>query len=88
MNNIQLVHHEKPDLRAPIMVEGLPGVGNVGKLAAEHLILKLKAKKFISIYSKHIPPQVLIGRDGVVRLVSNDLYYHRTGSGPDIIILS
>ncbi|MFO7618353.1 MAG: proteasome assembly chaperone family protein [Thermoplasmata archaeon] len=88
MNNLLVVYHEEPKLRGPILVEGLPGVGNVGKLAAEHLITKLKAKKFISIYSKHFPPQVLIGNNGVVRLVSNDLYYHRTESGPDIIILS
>ncbi len=88
MNDMIVVHHEQPELRSPILVEGLPGVGNVGKLAAEHLISKLGAKKFASIYSKHFPPQVLIGNDGVVRLVSNELYYHKTEKGPDIIILS
>jgi len=88
MKEIMLLQHEKPSLKSPVLVEGLPGVGNVGKLAAEHLISQLKAKKFASIYSKHFPPQVLIGDDGVVRLVSNDLYYHKTGSGHDIVILS
>ncbi|MDO9536731.1 MAG: proteasome assembly chaperone family protein [Thermoplasmata archaeon] len=88
MKDILLVHHEEPKLNKPILVEGLPGVGNVGKLAADHLISKLKAKKFISIYSKHFPPQVLIGDDGVIRLVSNDLYYHKSKNGSDIIILS
>jgi uncharacterized protein (TIGR00162 family) len=88
MKEIVIIDHEKPELRSPILVEGLPGVGNVGKLAAEHMISKLAAKKFASIYSKHFPPQVLIGNDGVIRLVSNDLYYHRTGKEHDIIILS
>ncbi|MBA3045450.1 MAG: proteasome assembly chaperone family protein [Candidatus Thermoplasmatota archaeon] len=88
MKELMVIYHEEPKLRTPILVEGLPGVGNVGKLAAEHLIMKLKAKKFASIYSKHFPPQVLIGNDGVIRLVSNDLYYHKTKSGSDIIILS
>lgn len=88
MKDIIVVYHEKPTLNSPVLVEGLPGVGNVGKLAAEHLISQLKAKKFASIYSKHFPPQVLIGDDGVVRLVSNDLYYHKSESGSDIIILS
>jgi len=27
-----------PDLTDPVLIEGLPGVGHVGKLAAEHLI--------------------------------------------------
>jgi len=80
-------YDEEPTLKAPILVEGLPGVGNVGKLAAEYLVNKLEAKKFASIYSKHFPPQVLIGENGVVRLVSNDLYYHKTGGKHDLIVL-
>lgn len=88
MKDIILVHHERPELRSPVLVEGLPGVGNVGKLAAEHLISQLKARKFATLYSKHLPPQVLIGDDGVIRLVSNDLYYHKTGAESDIVILS
>ena len=88
MNDIIIKYYEEPKLKKPVLVEGLPGVGNVGKLAAEHLADKLKAKKFASIFSKHFPPQVLIGEDGVVRLVSNDLYYHKSKKGQDIIILS
>ncbi len=88
MNDIIIKYYEEPKLKNPVLVEGLPGVGNVGKLAAEHLADKLKAKKFASIFSKPFPPQGLIGEDGVVRLVSNDLYYHKSKKGQDIIILS
>jgi len=87
MMEIEIKYYEKPKLDNPILVEGLPGVGNVGKLAAEHLANSLGAKKFASIFSKHLPPQVLIGDDGVVRLVSNDIYYHKSKSSPDLIIL-
>ena len=86
MEEIIVKYYEKPKLNNPTLVEGLPGVGNVGKLAAEHLVSALDAKKFASIYSKHLPPQVLIGDDGVVRLVSNDLYYYKS-KGKDLIIL-
>ena len=58
-----------PKLDKPVLIEGLPGVGNVGKLAAEYLISKLEAKKMSSIYSKHFPPQVLIGETGVISKV-------------------
>lgn len=88
MKEIIIQVHETPKLKDPILIEGLPGVGNVGKLAAEHLKLKLKAKKLASIYSKHFPPQVLIDEGGVVRLVSNDLYYHKRKGKPDIVILA
>ena len=37
---------KKPRLKDPIFIEGLPGIGNVGKLAVEHLIEITKAIKF------------------------------------------
>jgi uncharacterized protein (TIGR00162 family) len=64
-----------PKLRDPILIEGLPGIGNVGKLAVEHLIDSIKASKFAEIYSKDFPPQVFINPDGTVELVKNELYY-------------
>jgi uncharacterized protein (TIGR00162 family) len=77
MENIILQTYEKPKLKSPVFVEGLPGVGNVGKLAAEHLIDEMKAKKFAAIFSKHFPPQVVVNEEGLVKLVSNELYYHK-----------
>jgi len=79
MHDILVTHHERPVLKDPVLIEGLPGVGNVGKLAAEHLVDELKAKKFLTIQSKFLPPQVLVGDTGVLRLVSNDMYYLKGG---------
>ena len=75
MEEIKIVTSSNPKLKDIILIEGLPGVGNVGKLAAEHLIDELKAKKFAEIYSKFFPPQVLVDDDGVVKLVNNELYF-------------
>lgn len=84
-----VVYFEKPKLKSPVLIEGLPGVGNVGKLAAEHLIDEIKAKKFAEIYSNDFPPQVFVNVDGTVKLVKNELYYGRKGkNGKDIIILT
>ncbi len=77
MEEVVIKFIKKPKLRSPVLIEGLPGVGNVGKLAAEHLIDQLKAVKFADIYSKHFPPQVLVNDDGVIRLVNNELYYKK-----------
>ena len=77
MKEIMLDVLETPILHEPILIEGLPGVGNVGKIAAEHLIDELKAKKFAVMHSKFFPPQVLVSDEGVIRMVSNDFYYYK-----------
>jgi len=66
MGFTEIIKTEDIQLNDAILLEGLPGVGNVGKLAATHLIEELKAKKCMEIYSSHFPPQVLIDDDGIV----------------------
>lgn len=87
MEDITIEFLEKPKLTNPIFIEGLPGVGNVGKLAAEHLLGELEAKKFADIYSKHFPPQVVVDDGGIIRLVGNQLHYVKRKEGQDLVIL-
>ncbi|MCQ5375148.1 MAG: proteasome assembly chaperone family protein [Methanomassiliicoccales archaeon] len=85
---IKTIFYEDPKLENPVLVEGLPGVGNVGKLAAEHLLEQIEAIKFAEIYSKYFPPQVLVDDEGLIKLVNNELYYSKgDGKRPDLIIL-
>src|SRR5439155_1299911 len=65
-----------------------PGIGNVGKLAAEHLKDELKAVKFAEIFSKYFPPQVLVQDDGQVKLVNNEMHFVKRGHGKDLILLT
>lgn len=90
MDDVHIRWVEKVQLKDPILVEGLPGVGNVGKLAADYLKEKLGAKPLATIYSKFFPPQVYVSEEGVTRLVSQELSY-RKAAGPkqrDLLILS
>jgi hypothetical protein len=53
------------------------------------MVEQVKATKFADIYSKFFPPQVLLDENGVIRLVSNALYYSKgEGKRPDIIFLT
>jgi len=81
---------KKPKLKNPILIEGLPGIGNVGKLAAEHLIESIKATKFAELYSKDFPPQVFINPDGTVKLVNNEFFYWKAKkkNQRDLVILT
>jgi uncharacterized protein len=90
MDDVLIRFLEHPTLKDPVLVEGLPGVGNVGKLAADYLRDKLKATPFATLYSKFFPPQVFVSEEGIIRLVSNDLSYSRgNGAGQrDIVLLN
>ena len=46
----EIVTKEEVSLNNAILLEGLPGVGNVGKLAAMHLIEELNAKKCTEMF--------------------------------------
>lgn len=70
--------------KRPILIEGLPGFGQVGRVAAEHLIQELKAKKFAELTSPSFPPEVFVDRDGLVHSIKNEFYYDTKNS---IIIL-
>ena len=65
MKNTQINVIEEVTLDNPIFIEALPGIGHVGKLAADHMIDELGATKFAEIYSPHFPPQVFVGKDGI-----------------------
>ncbi|MBW3581928.1 MAG: proteasome assembly chaperone family protein [Euryarchaeota archaeon] len=87
---VDIVTKGKPKLDDPVFIEGLPGVGNVGKLAVEHLNDELTAKPLAEVYCKDFPPQVFIDPDGTVKLVKNDIRYVKKGtkSGRDLILLT
>ena len=57
-----------PELREPVLVEGLPGVGHVGKLAAEHLLEEFESTLVRRVYADEFPPQVDVDDDGVASL--------------------
>ena len=78
---------EKVRLKKPILVEGLPGIGNVGRIAAGYIAGELKMKKFAELYSKHFLPLVVIHENSVAQLLKCEFYYHRSRYG-DLIVLT
>ena len=71
----------------PVLIEGLPGLGLVGKIALRYLIKQLKAKKIAYLYSPHFPYFVLVNKKGNVRLLRGAFYYYKNPNGPNDLIL-
>ncbi|WP_290900254.1 proteasome assembly chaperone family protein [Ferroglobus sp.] len=76
---------EELQLRDPVLVEGLPGIGHVGKLVADHLVKVLDVVKVAEIYSHYFPPQVIVNEDGTIRLPKNEIYAYK--GERDLLIL-
>jgi uncharacterized protein (TIGR00162 family) len=63
-----------------ILIEGLPGIGQVGKVVVDYILHELGGEKVVEIHSSFFPPQVMIGNDGVCRLVNNEIWRYRSDS--------
>lgn len=85
----KIVETEKPKLKDPVFIAGLPGVGNVGRIAAGYLAEQLKAKKFAELFSSHFMPFVLLHQSSAVHVLKNEFYYWKAAKKGqrDVIIL-
>ncbi|MEM2816591.1 MAG: proteasome assembly chaperone family protein [Candidatus Bathyarchaeia archaeon] len=77
----------KVELKSPVMIEGLPGLGLVGKIAVRYLIRQLGAQKFAYMISPHFPYFVIVNKKGGVRLLRGVFYFWRNETGENDLIL-
>ncbi len=73
MWNIEFIG-KKPKLKNPVFIEGLPGIGNVGKLAIDFLIEEIKAMKIAEFTSCTFPDSVFINEENLVELPTIEVY--------------
>jgi proteasome assembly chaperone (PAC2) family protein len=64
----------KPNLENPVFVQGLPGFGNVGRIAAHLLIKFSEAKPFAELYSPSFPDYVSISTKGIAYVPKYEFY--------------
>ncbi|RJS84527.1 proteasome assembly chaperone family protein [Candidatus Bathyarchaeota archaeon] len=76
----------KPELSDPVLLSGLPGLGNVGKIVAHLLIEFLGAQLFAELYAPSFPDFVFIDEEGVCRPPRYEFFVSQMGRG--LIILT
>jgi uncharacterized protein (TIGR00162 family) len=76
----------EPQLKEPIFVEGLRGLGNVGMIAARHLIESTGAKVFAELYAPYFPDYVAVKKDGTCRPPRYRFYAAKTEKNHYIIL--
>jgi len=75
MDKAYLRKLSNPTLENPFFIQGLPGFGNVGRIAAHLLIKFCDAKPFAELYSSSFPDYVSINAQGICHLPRYDFYY-------------
>ena len=74
------------NLKSPILVEGLPGIGNVGKIALDYIVENIGAKRIFEISSNTFPHSVFITEDNLVELPTISVFHKRV-KGKDFLFL-
>lgn len=74
-------------IKNPVLIEGLPGIGNVGKIAIDFMIDTLKAKKLFEIVSNDLPHCVFVNEENLVELPSIEIY-HKEIKGRSLLLLA
>jgi len=87
MDAIEIETVAEPTLSDPVLVEGLPGVGHVGKLAAEYLLEEFESELVRRVYADEFPPQVSIDGEGVAELVCAEFHAVETDD-QDVLVLT
>jgi len=64
-------------LNNPVLLEGLPGIGNVGKIAVDFLVEELKAKKICSFFSYKFPHSVFVNENNLIEMPKIEVYYKK-----------
>jgi len=78
---------DKPlNLKDPVLIEGLPGIGNVGKIAIDYIIDNVKPTLIYQIHSHNFPHSVFLTEENTIELPSVKIYRYK-GKDRDILFL-
>ena len=80
--------YDQQELKDPILIEGLPGIGLVANLATSFLIEELDAKLLGEVFSSSFQGVAITKGKGELGFSASRLYYHRGRNGErDLILL-
>jgi uncharacterized protein (TIGR00162 family) len=90
-NNVKIATLSELTLESPILIQGLPGLGFVGKICVDFLVDQLKPVKFAELYSSYLTlPEgdqgVNVELDGTFTLPRYEFYAYT--NHPTLIFLS
>lgn len=68
-----------PKIQNPVLIEGLPGIGNVGKVVVDFMVDNIKATKIFDLFSYRFPHSVFVNEQNLVELPKIEIYHKKIG---------
>ena len=91
-SHVKITELEKPNLKKPTLIQGLPGLGFVGKIAVDFFIEQLKPQKIAEIYSTYLTLSdgeigIKVNSNGTYALPKYEFYAYQERN-PSILFLT
>ncbi len=82
----KIVLEKDVEVEKPLLIEGLAGIGHVGRNCVSFLAEKLEAEKIGELQSHHFPPYTIVNDNKVLESLKNDIYYVEI-NGKEVILI-
>ncbi len=87
MSDWEVTRFADVKLKNAFLIEGLPGIGNVGKIVVDYLIEKTKAKRIARFFSFDLPNSVFVNEKNLIELPKIEAYHVKVNDN-DFIFLT
>lgn len=77
MERTKIELDKDPEVENPVFIEGLAGIGHIGKTTVAYLADHLDAEKIGELHSHHFPPYTIVDDEKSAHLLKNDIYQFR-----------
>ncbi len=77
---------EELNVENPLFIEGLAGIGHIGRNCVSFLADNLDADKVGELHSHHFPPYTIVKDDKTLKALQNDIYVAEA-NGRDIVLM-
>jgi len=78
---------KEPEVEKPIFIEGLAGIGHIGRNTVSYIADQTDAEQIGEIKSHHFPPHTVINDDATVKTIKNKIYQLQRDNADDLILL-
>jgi uncharacterized protein (TIGR00162 family) len=87
METTRIEYEREFEVENPIFIEGLAGIGHIGRNVVSYIAEHTDAEQVGEIYSHHFPPFAMVKDDKTVETIKNKIYQLKRDGEQDIVLL-